>query len=209
MEGKTAFEAAQIDQWVQFAATEIDLPASVWVFPILGYIPNNAVVRVYFRSCSVADGPNGNCLIGTRQATSKAKGDMRKVFELLNKHLATRTYLVGERVTLADLAVASSLYHVYQLVAEPGFRKAFGNVTRWYLTIVNQPNVKPVFGDVKLCEKAQVAPGVSSFAFVGGPGGGVLWQMCCAAFVFQSGRADMCVCAKLCSARCRAGEGRR
>lgn len=132
--GSTAFEQAQVDSWIEFSVNEIDLPASVWTFPILGYIANNAA------------------------ATQKAKADIRHVFEVLNKHLASRTFLVGHRVTLADLSVAASLYHLYQLVIDVSFRKAFVNVTRWYLTVVNQPNVKPVFGDVQLCEKAQVAP---------------------------------------------------
>jgi elongation factor 1-gamma len=86
------------------------------------------------------------------------------VFEQLNKYLASRTYLVAERVTLADIAVAASMYHLFKLVADAGFRKAFGNVTRWYLTIVNQANVKPVFGDVVLADKAQVAPDAAPVA---------------------------------------------
>jgi len=89
---------------------------------------------------------------------SKAKADVRKVFEILNKHLSTRTYLVGERISFADITIASSLYHIYQLVAEPSFRKAFVNVNRWYLTVVNQPKVHEVFGDVVLADKAQIAP---------------------------------------------------
>jgi len=132
--GATPVEAAHVDQWVEFASSEIDLPAAVWTFPVLGRIPNNAA------------------------AVGKAKGDIRKVLEALNKHLSTRTFLAGHRVTLADVSVAASLYHLYQLVVDAPFRKPFVNVTRWYLTVVNQPHVKAVFGDVQLVEKAQVAP---------------------------------------------------
>jgi len=43
------------------------------------------------------------------------------------------------------------------MVFDPGFRKPFPNVTRWYLTVVNQPHAKKVMGHVELCEKMQVA----------------------------------------------------
>jgi len=131
--GSSPFDAASVEQWIEFAANEIDLPAAVWVYPIQGIIPNNPT------------------------ATQKAKGDIRKCMENLNKHLLSRTFLVGQRITLADIVVAMSVYRLYELVFEPPFRKAFINVNRWYETIVNQPEVKSVIGKVTLCEKMQVA----------------------------------------------------
>jgi len=131
--GSTPFEAGAIDQWIEFAANEIELPGNVWVFPILGLIPNNS------------------------GATQKAKGDVRKAVDILNKHLLTRTFLVGNRITLADIVVSLSLYHLYQRVLDNGFRKPFVNTTRWFLTCVNQPEFKSIIGEVKLCEKMEVA----------------------------------------------------
>jgi len=92
-----------------------------------------------------------------REATAKAKGDVRKVFGILNNHLATRTFLVGERVTLADIVVAMSVYRLYKVVLDPSFRKGFVNVTRWFLTCVNQPEFFRVIGETTLCEKMAVA----------------------------------------------------
>lgn len=131
--GSSAFEAAQIDNWIEWAANEVELPGSVWVFPILGYVPNN------------------------KDATQKAKGDVRKALDYLNKHLLTRTFLVGNRISLADIVVAMSLYHLYARVLDSGFRKGFVNTNRWYLTVVNQPEVKAVVGEVKLTDKMEVA----------------------------------------------------
>merc|ERR1712172_236992 len=42
---------------------------------------------------------------------------------------------------------------LYQNVLDPEFRKPFGNVNRWFTTIVNQPQVKKVVGAVVLAEK--------------------------------------------------------
>merc|ERR1712228_472507 len=71
----------------------------------------------------------------------------------LNEHLLHHTYLVGERVTLADVVVACTMISLYQNVLDSGFRKPFGNVNRWFTTIVNQPQVKKVVGAIKLAEK--------------------------------------------------------
>uniref|UniRef100_A0A2K5RQ29 EF-1-gamma C-terminal domain-containing protein n=1 Tax=Cebus imitator TaxID=2715852 RepID=A0A2K5RQ29_CEBIM len=51
-----------------------------------------------------------------KQATENAKEEVR-------------TFLVGERVTLADITV----------VLEPSFCQAFPNTNRWFLTCINQP----------------------------------------------------------------------
>lgn len=47
-----------------------------------------------------------------------------------------------------------SLTSLYPLqVLEPAFRQPYPNVTRWFVTCVNQPQFKAVLGEVKLCEK--------------------------------------------------------
>jgi len=131
--GKSNIDAGLVDQWVDFAASEIELASYAWIFPIQGIIPNNPL------------------------ATKKAQDDVKKVLSILDNHLLTRTYLVGNQVTLADIVVATSLLQLYQLVLDPTFRKEFVNTNRWFVTIVNQPNVQAVLGDVKLSEKAAVA----------------------------------------------------
>lgn len=134
--GSNDFEAGLIEQFLVYSVHDIELPASVWTWPILGFIPNNAV------------------------ATQKAKGDVRKALDYLNKHLLTRTFLVGNRITIADIVVAMELFYLYQKVLDLGFRKAYNNVNRWFLTIVNQPEVKAIVGEFTLCDKMEVAPEV-------------------------------------------------
>lgn len=87
------------------------------------------------------------------QSFDRAKEDVKTVLEILNAHLLTRTFLVGERVSLADICVACTLYPLYTQVLDPNFRKPFANVNRWFVTLVNQPQFKAVLGDVKLCDK--------------------------------------------------------
>jgi len=131
--GSTSFEAAEVDNWIDFSVSEIDLPASVWLFPIFGSIENNPT------------------------ATQRAKGDIRKVLEVLNSRLADRTFLVGERLSLADIVVATSLHRLYEKVLDPAFRKVFVNTNRWFTTVVNQPEYLAVAGELTLNIKMEVA----------------------------------------------------
>jgi len=127
--GSDAVARAQVVQWLSMADQEILPAACTWVFPTLGIMQFN------------------------KNATDRAKEDIKATLKSLNDHLLTRTFLVGERVTLADIVVACTLLSLYKQVLEPAFRKPFTNVTRWFTTIVNQPNVKAVLGAVALCTK--------------------------------------------------------
>merc|ERR1739848_564596 len=127
--GSDAAARAQVVQCMCMADNEI-LPAScTWVFPTMGIMQFN------------------------KNATDRAKEDIKAALKTLNDHLLTRTFLVGERVTLADIAVACTMISLYKQVLDPAFRKPFDNVTRWFNTVVNQPNAKAVLGQVDLCTK--------------------------------------------------------
>ncbi|XP_062380035.1 elongation factor 1-gamma [Sardina pilchardus] len=129
LRGTSPQTSAQVLQWVSFADNDIVPSASAWVFPTLGIMQFN------------------------KQATEQAKEEVKRLLAYLNQHLNTRTFLVGERVSLADIAVACSLLWLYKQVMEPAFRQPYPNVNRWFVTCVNQPQFKTVLGEVKLCEK--------------------------------------------------------
>ena len=54
--------------------------------------------------------------MGSFQATEQAKEDVKKVLTMLNQHLNTRTFLVGERISLADITVVCSMLWLYKQV---------------------------------------------------------------------------------------------
>ena len=72
----------------------------------------------------------------------------------LEKHLSTRTFLVGERITLADIYAASALQIAYSWILDPEHQKTHPNVLRFANTIVNQASMKAAFGEIEFCEKA-------------------------------------------------------
>uniref|UniRef100_A0A3Q2YZ20 Valine--tRNA ligase n=1 Tax=Hippocampus comes TaxID=109280 RepID=A0A3Q2YZ20_HIPCM len=91
-------------------------------------------------------------LMGLQQ-TSRV--ELLRILKVLDKMLEPKTYLVGESVTLADMAVASALLLPFKYVRalEPSDRDALTNVTRWFTTCINQPHFIKVLGKVTLCEK--------------------------------------------------------
>jgi len=131
--GTNSFEASEIDAWIDISVNDIDGPLGVWEGIIKGTIPNDEV------------------------ALKKAIADSRKVLQALDTHLLTRTFLVRDRLTLADIVVANSLLPGYRVLFDPGFRKAFRNTNRWFLTLINQLNFISVLGEVSLADKKPVS----------------------------------------------------
>ncbi|KAF9113092.1 Elongation factor 1-gamma [Mortierella sp. AM989] len=134
--GRSNSEEALIQQWVQFVDCSIIPVISSWLYPILGFTAYNKVVET--------------------QAIDRIKFQLAT----LERHLIKKTYLVGERITLADISGAAGLHQCYNLLFDADFRKGFPAVTRWFTTIVNQANYKAVAGEFKFCETAMkyVAP---------------------------------------------------
>eukprot|EP00903_Cladosiphon_okamuranus_P012753 g11922.t1 len=93
--GVSFFESAQVDSWIDFCAHEIELPATIWCYPVIGYMPYNDA------------------------AVSKAKEDLKTALGALEKALLERTYLVGDKVTLADITVASALVYPMNRSSRP------------------------------------------------------------------------------------------
>ncbi|XP_044748072.1 elongation factor 1-gamma [Coccinella septempunctata] len=139
LRGKSDAQRAEILQWMGFAESEV-LPSScAWIFPILGIIK------------PAANTPE------VTQALQRAKEDLKQALVILNNHLLSRTYLVGERITLADIVVFCNLLYAYKYAMDPEYRKPFINLNRWFETLANQPEFKAVIGETELCSKpAQV-----------------------------------------------------
>ncbi|KAG0314754.1 Elongation factor 1-gamma 1 [Dissophora globulifera] len=134
--GRSNAEEAHIQQWIQFVDIGVNPSLLGWLMPIWGFAAYNKVIET--------------------QHIEKLKGRLAT----LNSHLIKKTYLVGERVTLADIAAATTLFAGFKLAFDADFRKEFPAVTRWFTTIVNQTNFKAVAGDFVFCETAikYVAP---------------------------------------------------
>lgn len=128
--GASPYEEGLVDAWLAYTNNEIDLPRAAWLYPIFGYAPFS------------------------KEGLKQAKADIQKVLATLNEYLATRTYLVGERVTLADIVVGTTLLDMYRTVFDAAFRAEFVHTNRWFNTLVHQPQWIEVIGAVELCTTA-------------------------------------------------------
>ena len=128
--GNGFVEAALVDQWCDFCAHQLELPACVWFYPVAGYMPFQ------------------------KAAYDKAKGDVSAALSVLNKALEGKTYLVNDdKITLADITVASALVYPFKLVCDGKYLKKYKNVTRWFKDCVSQDEFKAVIGEVAMCKK--------------------------------------------------------
>lgn len=119
--GKNAQETAEVNQWLYFTSVTVETPIFTWLYPILGY-------RDF-----------------EENAHQNAVAELKRVFDALNRYLETRTYLVGERLTVADLSLATSLLPAYKAVFDPRFRGPFTNVNRWFETITQQEKFRAIW----------------------------------------------------------------
>jgi len=131
--------------WAGFAEGNLLPSVAQWVWPTLGIVQ-----------------PNKNHV-------NDAKANLKEAFAFMNNVLAGQTFLVGERITYADITVALTLRSAYENVLTPEWRGEFAHVNRWFMTVINQPGVKSVVGDVKLCVK-EAQFDAKKFAEVSGKG---------------------------------------
>ncbi|KPI85023.1 putative elongation factor 1-gamma [Leptomonas seymouri] len=116
--GRTPFEASQVDTWLDFSSTEIDAANMPYI--------NMA----YYKTAS--------------DVPADALDNVRAVLAGLEEVLSVRTFLVGERMTIADIAVAFSIQWVYRCNRKHGdtLAKDYRAVYRHYNTVMRNPKIQ-------------------------------------------------------------------
>ncbi|CAA0809854.1 Probable elongation factor 1-gamma 1 [Striga hermonthica] len=133
--GSSLIDYGHIEQWNDFSATEIDANIASWLYPRFGFRPH------------------------IPQAEEVAIANLKRALGALNTHLASNTYLVGHSVTLADIIMVCNLAFGFKMGFTKSFTSEFPHVERYFWTLVNQPNFKKVWGEVK---QAESVPPVAS-----------------------------------------------
>ena len=72
--------------------------------------------------------------------------ELSRVLRVIDDHLSMRTFLVGERMSLADICLAASLMLLFERGMTPGERAGFAHLLRWFDTVVNQKAFVEVLG---------------------------------------------------------------
>jgi len=128
--GKTKQDYASILRWMSFANQEVLTPLGGWFRPIIGRDPYN------------------------KKNVDEAQKAALKAVQVFEEHLLTHTYLVGERLTLADIFAASIFARGFQYFFDKKWRSENPNVTRWYETVYNVPSYTAVAGKLEFIEEA-------------------------------------------------------
>ncbi|KAJ3670882.1 hypothetical protein LUZ60_008308 [Juncus effusus] len=123
--GSSVYEFVQIEQWMAFATKEIHEILVRWVYTRIGVYPYNDLTE--------------RVLIGY----------MQKALRALNTHLAPNyKYLVGGRITLADIVMACDLHFGFTHVMAKSLTSKFPRVERYFWNVVGQPNFKKFLGEI-------------------------------------------------------------
>ncbi|KAK8814541.1 hypothetical protein WA556_006581 [Blastocystis sp. ATCC 50177/Nand II] len=119
---------SEVMKWSQRCTKELAPAISSWLDITSGRVPFN------------------------KEQQTKNKRTILSFLDTLDEWLVNHTFLVGERITLADISMACQLLYPMEFLVDPYQRTSFHSVMRWFLTCVNQPQFKVVMGQVQLCQ---------------------------------------------------------
>jgi len=115
--GQDLLGQAEVLKWMFISETDLTPAVCNWIFPIMGILPES-------------------------QEQARGESDTMKLIALLNEELRTKTWLVGERITLADICPAVVFHLVFKF--RPNVADKYPHFKRWFTTVVNQKEVKAV-----------------------------------------------------------------
>ncbi|XP_012540753.1 alanine--tRNA ligase, cytoplasmic isoform X1 [Monomorium pharaonis] len=121
--------SCQVIQWMNYAHNEIAPVVVGWVLPSLFKPYQPKKMKAKMESC--------------REAVIEIVKNMDSI-------LHSKTYLIGERISLADLVVFAAFLPMYEYVFDRWYKKEYVNMNRWFSTILNQPQVQRIIETLKI-----------------------------------------------------------
>ena len=128
--GENDFEKGQIRQWSDFAIFEIGYCAKEIVYPLFGW--------------------KNYC----KESADKANNRLKEFMRTLDAQLKDKEFVMGAKLTLADVTLFRELKYFFQLVFPKGLRdKVFPNATKWFQKMAETEEVKKAYGKILLCNQ--------------------------------------------------------
>lgn len=132
--GSTPKEKAQIIKWASYSNGDLSTELCNAIFPLVGYQPYN------------------------KKQVDSAMETLEKGAQIYENRLKEYTFLVGERITLADI-ISVALWSLYfSVLTGEESRAKHPYLVRWCSTLVASPYCKESYGHFKYAEKALEPP---------------------------------------------------
>ncbi|KAF8798648.1 elongation factor 1-gamma [Phlegmacium glaucopus] len=128
--GGSVEDAALVDQWVNLAESEINNYTQFISDLCDGFYPYN------------------------KHTHTSLTASQTRTLNTLERHISTRTFFIGERITLADIFIASIIQRAVGITIDAPLRAKLPNLMRHLETIVNQPKIKDIYAETVYIEKA-------------------------------------------------------
>ncbi|EPR56949.1 putative elongation factor 1-gamma [Toxoplasma gondii TgCatPRC2] len=96
------------------------------------------------------------CLVQGGKVAERAQSDLAQALNAVDAHLKTRTFMVGENITIADLCLVAVLSYGFRSgkVDAAALLEKRPYLKRFYETVVNQKSFKKIFGEAKAAPQA-------------------------------------------------------
>lgn len=127
-------EKVNILKWISLSNGDIAQAMTTAIGPYLGYAPYN------------------------KKQVDTSLAELEVYAQFLESRLKEYTYLVGERITLADIIATAPWRVVFSQLCGPDFREKHPYLVRWFSTIAASPYLKATTSDFKFAEKALEPP---------------------------------------------------
>lgn len=87
-----------------------------------------------------------------KKAVDESSKSALEAVSVVEQHLRDKTYLVGERITLADIFATGIIARGFEFFFDKEWRQKNPNVSRWYSTVYNQPIYSAVAPEFSLLD---------------------------------------------------------
>ena len=126
--GQNDLEKAKIIQWTEFANHEIMKCNRSIIYPVLGW----------------------DCL--NKEEYNRDSNKLKEYLKLVESELGKNEYIVGNKITLADVALFAKLRFLMMFhLPEQMRKKLFPKTTSWFEKIMNSKEARKAYGRTVLC----------------------------------------------------------
>lgn len=109
--GKDLYEKALIDQWLSWANSEIACTLTTFYYQTCGFLKSELSYKT--------------------EDITKGRESFQQKLTILNDHLKGKKFVVGDTLTVADLAILSFIYQAFAFCLSDSARNKFKNIIKW------------------------------------------------------------------------------